>query len=691
MTQLMPSLFSAGTSSTVSMSAACLQRGCASNSNSASPCDSFRERGGHSGASSGWHSASGLVRRTFLGRKVLLLASFPRSAKLDFLGVRLTHSKHGGCCRGPCCPSTADPTSLRNACTQSRGRVASLAAGFPTRRVGERHQSGPGFQGHERFFGRGHTSRLKEGQLEGAEREPSCPWSAGAAITEEKRGPERGGRYVPLSKKFKKVPFEECPFAPLRDEQSDSHAASAFAPVRSERSDLGHFDSSKGENFSNQVTVSAVDPEAARRASHHRASTSTQPADGRAPLQNHDPQTPPENSQTRCQTHQTENLRRRNLQTTNPQPPVGQSFLKEVHNDLRGSDTSLVIDEPAGGPVFERDAEWEASVFLWKKRAPGPREVGSTFPGTPGPAFLGDDRRYVVEDTGRQLRIKRFGKRDKQGPIRGEREHRRELERRWLEESYGVTLPPSKGVKSVVNRIGGWKVLGQGWVERRRDTEIKRLAKSVGMNRELERARRETGVSGDRFRENEILGDTRTVETVGMSSQLERTRQERGFSEDGVKADAIWVAEEQPAEARLDRVPERARYGRVVSEDAVRQSEVWESEAAAEGALRDAGDRAQQKALRAEKRAQQRLLEDKERARQWGLEAARLRSEGTIAEAERFARRAFLEHLETKYGKLHVGRLWRQTKIEEWSGWLQVRRVTPRLVSRLLLPPQAMC
>lgn len=620
-----------------------------------------------------------------------LLASFPRSAKLGFLGVRLTHSKHGGCCRGPCCPSTADPTLLRNTSTQSRGRVASLAAGSPTRRVGERHQNQPGFQGHDSFLGRTHASGLQGGRLEGAEREPSRPRSAlsdhrsaGAAITEEKRGPELGGRYVPLSKKFQRVPSEEGPFTPLRDEQSDSRAASTYPPLP--RSDLGLFDSSKGENSCNQGTVSAVDSEAAeRRASHHRARTSTQLADGRAPLQNHDPQTPPETTQTswefcqtRCQTHQTENLGRRDLRTPNPQPPAGQSFLKEVHNDLRGFDTSLVIDEPAGGPVFERDAEWEASVFLWKKRAPGPREAGSTFPGTPGPAFLGDDRRYVVEDTGKQLQIKRLGKRDKQGPIRGEREHRRELERRWLEENYGVTLPPSKGVKSVLNRIGGWKVLGQGWVERRRDTEIKRIAKSVGMDRELERARREAGLGRDGFRGNEILGDTRIVEIVGMSSQLERTRQEREFSEDGVKADAIWVEEEQCAEAGLDNLPERARWERGLSEDGVRQTEVWESEGAADGA---SGDRAQQKALRAEKRAQQRLLEDKERARQRGLEAARLRSEGTIAEAERFARRAFLEHLEAKYGKLHVGRLWRQTKIEEWSGWLQVWSFTPRLIS----------
>jgi hypothetical protein len=686
------------------MSAACLQRGCASNGKSASPCDPFRERVGHQRASSGWHSAPGLVQCIFPGRKAPLLASFPKSAKIGFLGGRLAHRKHGRCCRGPCCPSTADPTSLRNACIQSRGRVASLAAGSPTRRAGERHQNQPGFQGHEKFLGRTHASGLQGAQLEGAKRETSCPRSAlsdhanrsaGALIPEEKRGPEVGGGYVPLSKKYKKVPSEEGPFAPLRDEQFDLRAASGVPPLRSERSDPGHFDSRKGEDFSNQVTVSVVDSEAAdRRASHHRASTSRQPADGRALPQNHDPQNPLETSQTswefrqtRCQTRQTENPRRRNSQTINPQPPAGQSFLKEVHNDLRGSNTSLLIDEPAGGPVFERDAVWEASVFLWKKRAPEPREVGSTFPGTPGPAFLGDDRRYVVEDTGKQLRIKRLGKRDKQGPIRGEREHRRELERRWLEENYGVTLPQSKGVKSVVNRIGGWKVLGQGWVERRRDTEIKRIAKSVGMNRELERARRETGLSGDGFRGNEILGDMRIVENVGMSSQLESARQEREFREDGVTADAIWFEEEQPAEARLDRLPERAIYERGLSEDGVRQTEVWESE----GASRDTGDRAQQRALKAEKRAQQRLLEAKERARQRGLEGARLRTEGTITEVERFARRAFLEHLETKYGKLHVGRLWRQTKIEEWSGWLQVRRFPPRLVSRLLVPPQAVC
>ena len=56
----------------------------------------------------------------------------------------------------------------------------------------------------------------------------------------------------------------------------------------------------------------------------------------------------------------------------------------------------------------------------------------------------------------------------------------------------------------------------------------------------------------------------------------------------------------------------------------------------------------------------------------------RLQNEGSAEEVERFARRTFLEHLETKYGKLHVGRLWKESKIEDTRGWLQVRDSGPQ-------------
>ncbi|GAQ83580.1 hypothetical protein KFL_001530200 [Klebsormidium nitens] len=396
-----------------------------------------------------------------------------------------------------------------------------------------------------------------------------------------------------------------------------------------------------------------------------------------------------------------------------PPPPAAQNFLEEVQTDLRGFHILESDKELDEGPVFERDEEWEASIFLWKRPQGSQREVGSVFAGTPGPAFQGDNRRYFVEDTGKQLRIKRLGKRDKQGPKRAEREHKRELERRWLEEKYGLTLPESKGVKNIVNRIGGWKVVGQGWVERRRDTEIAKIAKSVGMERAIEKEMRGRGSPEGGLTENGVEEGLVTNEADGSDGVWVRISKEdiRGddraetASEEGLPSrvrtsdpqeEEVWQNELRGYRERLrtsDPGTNGTRQGEkfAASESYAmdKRRVVWaETSGQNVGAgIANAKTRAGQNDPRGfepqENREGNNAREDprKEgraesgelrRVYRKGPAFERLQNEGSAEEVERFARRAFLEHLETKYGKLHVGRLWKESKIEDTRGWLQV-------------------
>lgn len=479
---------------------------------------------------------------------------------------------------------------------------------------------------------------------------------------------ERGVHFLPLSQKFRV--------------DSRGEGESAGRSTLHSESAPGQSASNAGVNWEEQVPSPAFgedDQNSERRTSHFHASSSNPQVKANPPWL------------SRCE---------------GPPPLAAQSFLTEVQTDLRGFDTPTSVEELNEGLIFERDEEWEASVFLWKRPRGSQREVGSVFAGTPGPAFQGDNRRYFVEDTGKQLRIKRLGKRDKQGPKRAEREHKRELERRWLEEKYGLTLPETKGVKNVVNRIGGWKVVGQGWVERRRDTEIAKIAKSVGMERAIERDMRErrlresglvengvkeewVGIEADEFggvwlrrsEGAEVRGDNRALSEEGSANEF-------GVNDpQGRRRDGNWS---RSSDSRSSGARERGKISvsEVIALDQRRGSsaKVLQSTGAGNSYISSRIERNESSGLnhrgREEKRDAQGEFRkevpvepgDQRRLYQKGPAFARLQNEGSAEEVERFARRAFLEHMETKYGKLHVGRLWKESKIEDTRGWLQVRR-----------------